>query len=147
MKNKETKLIGRKLTRIAAREFYLDGIISSPCCPLFIEDENQECWQLYYDDETYEWKLHPKIQNFPEIGTIRGDSKMQWKDVEVANAPLFEGKAITAFATKSGEKSCSAKLFLENGWVIFTTYDFETETQQFQVTQTNHLDKFLPSQG
>ena len=139
MKPAKQSPIGIVAHRIAVREFWHDGEIASPCCPIFIEDQDKRCWQLYLDDEDYEWKLHSDIQEFPKFGVIDGGEDMEWKDVKMSNSNHILGKTVNLFSSQINQTTSSAKLSFKNGWMIVATYDFKKETASYEVLEELHI--------
>lgn len=127
--------IGRTLKHIVVREFWLDGIIESPCCPVFLQDEDKICWQLSFNDEYYEYDLRPDVQKFPKIGMFSGGPGMEYRDVKVSSEVHLVGKVITSFSTYCDRQLCLATLSFENDWIIQVTYNLKNETESFLIKQ------------
>ena len=137
MDTKETLPYGKTVRRIAVREFWLDGVLKGPCSPIFIEDEDLTCWQLYLDDEDYKWKFQSNIQPFPEFGEFTDENGMLWKDVAVSNESHLLGKTIISFDEKydAVERKNSARLCFDNGWMIETACNLKDETESYEVLE------------
>jgi len=107
--------------------------LSTPCSPIFIEDEDGTCWSLSLNGENYEWELLSSPLDFPEVGDIIVDDDMEWRDVAVENAAYLIGQKIMSLVAFYPEGKSCIILKCENDWVILGISFNETEKEEFHV--------------
>jgi len=135
MLEKRQPPIGKTIKRVAAGEFWFEGELSCPCCPIYIEDEDGKCWKLSLNDENYEWDLLASSDSFPRIGNVIDDGDMVWRDVAVENSARLVGqKIISLVAFYPAGKRCII-LKCENDWVILGVSFNATEREEFHVVK------------
>lgn len=120
-------LVGNTISRLAIRQFWLDGELSSPCAPLFIEDTDQACWKLWYDDETWRWQLSRAEETFPVVGSERGDHQFKWRDIEPEGAGALADHRVIGVETNEDRHRAQACVRFENGSCLKVTHDLKAD--------------------
>ena len=125
--------IGASVRRVAAREFWYNGVQSNPCCTIFIEDHDQRCWELYYNDEHQEWRLAHSDLGFPEIGSEFGDTEMKWLNVDLAGGAALKDKEIIDFRESFDARGAYGRILFDGLVTLRVTYSFSDEVYSFLV--------------
>jgi hypothetical protein len=124
------------VVRVAAREFWLDGELICPCCPIFIETEDRRAWKVFYDDERCAWKIEPSNLEFPTIGSSMGEGEMKWFDVELRGGSQLVGRRVLRFEAKHDEgETAAGTLRFDGPLTLAVTHKFDTERSDYSVTE------------
>lgn len=125
--------IGIKVCRTAAREVWLDGKLSCPCCPIFLEDQHGQCWKLFYNDEVCEWQIKHSNMLFPEIGFETGDNEVKWIDVNLRGSYSLIGKTLTGFSAQTEAHCAVGSLTFDEQIMLRVEHQFSDDKSQFVI--------------
>lgn len=131
MASSEYDFVGVQIGRVVTREFWCAGLLSCPCCPFVIEDNNRFCWQICFDDELECWAVVRSNQVFPELGTQSGDRGLLWKNIEVAFADALVGKTVVSLRHEDNTPETNLIVQLENQSRIRFSHNFQRERSEF----------------
>jgi len=124
---------GANIIEAAATEFWLDGQLSCPCCPIFLKDDNSKCWTVSYDDEYHKWRVDLDKLDYPIVGTKQGDDHMLWREVELTGSKSIVGNKIISFKEIFSERAREAIVLFANGSTLNFKHNFETERSEYNV--------------
>lgn len=127
------KIVDSTIVRLAARQFWLDGELSSPCSSVFFEDADQVCWKLWYDDENYVWRLNESNEAFPIVGEEKGGDGFIWRDIEPAGAGALLNIRVMGFETIEDRDYARAFLRFENGYSLEVAHYFRTDKSDLKI--------------
>lgn len=125
--------IGIRVYRAAAREVWLDGELSCPCCPIFLEDEQGQCWKLFYDDEICEWQIKHSNIPFPEIGFEAGDNEIKWIDVDLKDGHRLIGKTLTEFSTQTKDRLALGSISFDEAVKLQVEHSLSDDASAFKI--------------
>lgn len=123
-----------KIARVMEREFWLNGRLSSPCCPLFLRSARDESWEVFYNDEHYRFDCVPLDGPFPEHAAQMGFDEFLWRDREPDGASLLVNQPIAkaeAFETKDEAQFI---LTMETGALFLIAHRFDTDRSRYWIT-------------
>lgn len=129
-------ILGERMVRAAVREFWLEQQLSCPCCPVFLEDQNQRCWRIFYDDEELSWGLDTGKMPFPEVGSIVGNEEMEWRDVNLAGANRILGIATVGLDQSNTEDEAQFVISFDNGVCLSLRHRFSDDSSSFVILST-----------
>ena len=128
-------LLKARVVNAAAREFWLEGELSCPCCLIILRDESGQTWRVYYDDETYRWYTSPWQEPFPEIGTVIGDEDFQYRHVQLSESDKIVGSRIINIEEYAADGSAHMEIIFENDFRLECHHTFSDETSGFEVVR------------
>ncbi len=129
----EENLIGHVIIEASARQFWLCGNLSCACCPIFLKDNHSNCWRVFYDDEACQWRVDANKINYPIVGTITGDDKMQWRDTKLFDGHKIFGSPIQGFKEISKDGVAIAIISFQNGSKLKLQYKYENDRSDYTV--------------
>lgn len=124
---------GVNILEAAATEFWLDGELICPCCPIFLKDDNSRCWGVRYDDEYHKWRIDLDGHDYPIVGTKLGDDHMLWREVELTGSESIIGNKIVSFKEFFSKGGREAIVSFANGSALKLSHNFKTERSEYTV--------------
>ncbi len=110
-------LTGRACAELCAREFWRDGNLIHAFCVVFIKDEQDDVWQIFFDDECGTWKLEA-TSGFPEPDSMEGDDEISYRIVDLLERLPVKGDRFLGFTCTEEDGGMRAKLRLQSGRAI-----------------------------
>jgi hypothetical protein len=129
----ESSIVGRVIGRGAAKEFWHEGQISCPCCPILLEDDAEVCWRVYYCDEEYVWKIDHGQVPFPRIGDVTGDQQMQWRSVRLAGEEHLIGRRVNSVEELHAGDNAQMQISFDNDALLSMHHDYSADTSGFEI--------------
>lgn len=126
-------LLGRRVLDVVAREFWHEGMLVSPCSPIFLKDDLESFWRLSWDDEVWGWDLDPWCQKAPQAGYVSAGDNMEWRDVDVAGKSALVGAKVEGFTCGADEVRVTGMVRFSNGCRLLVTHDRASERLSYTI--------------
>lgn len=122
----QQELIGRRICKCVAREFWHSGRLVSGVGVVFVQDDRGEVWKVFLDDEDYTWKVERGCE-VPSPESDERDTKFQWPVKDLLKLYPVAGDTVAGFDEVDTGTAARATFKLGSGRALVFQYEYATE--------------------